>query len=510
NLEGVRSASLGYFGKEPRRLTPAQAALLVALPQAPERRRPDGSATRARAGRDRVLKRMGSIGLLPLPDVQAALRAQGPDRRIVFPKHAPHLADRLRIEEPARRVHHTTLDGAAQRRVERLAATALHGYQEALSLAILVVDHRTGAVLISVGSRGYGMERAEGFVDMTRAVRSPGSTLKPLIYGLAFDRGLAHPETLIDDRPMRFGAYAPQNFDRRFRGTLRIREALQASLNLPVIAVLNALGPATLLRALRQGGAHPRLSSGHPGLAIGLGGIGLTLEELVQNYASLARGGRAVRLIYRNGADATEGPRMLSPAAAWHVTDILSGAPRPPNAPSAPVALKTGTSYGHRDAWAIGYDGAHVVGVWIGRADGTPVPGIFGADVAAPLVFEVFARLNMPHVALPSAPASALTVGNADLPLPLRRFGPRGGLLDSGKPVIAFPPDGATLEVSETIFAKLQEGHAPFTWLLNGVPVISGSRARQVSLPAVPGRGYQTLVVIDAAGRSSRVTVFVD
>lgn len=510
NLEGVRSASLGYFGKEPRRLTPAQAALLVALPQAPERRRPDRSATQARAGRDRVLKRMGAVGLLPISDVQDALRGQIPDRRIVFPRHAPHLADRLRAERPARRVHHTTLDGAAQRRVEKLAASALHGYQEELSLAILVANHQTGDVLISVGSRGYDMERAEGFLDMTRAVRSPGSTLKPLVYGLAFDRGLAHPETLIDDRPMRFGTYAPQNFDRRFRGTLRIREALQASLNLPVVAILNALGPATLLQALRRGGSHPRVPTGRPGLAIGLGGLGLTLEELVQNYASLARGGRAVRLIYRKGEDTIEGPRILNPAAAWHVTDILSGVPRPPNAPSMPVALKTGTSYGHRDAWAIGYDGAHVVGVWVGRADGTPVPGVFGADLAAPLVFEVLARLSMSHVPLPYAPAAALTVGNADLPFPLQRFGARAGRPDPSKPIIAFPPDGATLETSSPIFAKLQEGHAPFTWLVNGVPVISGSRERQVSLPAISGRGYQTLAVIDAAGRSNRVTVFID
>lgn len=281
NVEGIRAAALAYLGKEPRRLTPAEAALLVAIPQSPETRRPDRFPKIATAARNRVLDRMARDGILTREQAEAAAGEPVPAGRKPFPAHAPHLAQALRIADPLAAVHLTTIDAGIQAALERLAADAASRSGDRLSLAILVADHRTGAIIASVGSPDWTDDRRAGFVDMTQAVRSPGSTLKPFVYGLAFDTGLAHPETLIDDRPVAFGTYTPQNFDRNFRGTLPVREALQLSLNIPVVLLTEALGPAQLVSALRRSGITPQIPGDRAGLAVALGGLGVTLQDLV-------------------------------------------------------------------------------------------------------------------------------------------------------------------------------------------------------------------------------------
>ena len=317
-------------------------------------------------------------------DAGAVARSEPvPTKRRPVPALAPHLADRARTEQPAALTHHLTLDRGLQAALEKLAADAVAERGDRMQIAIVVADHASGEILASVGSAAFTGDQRQGFVDMTQALRSPGSTLKPLVYGLAFDEGLAHPETLIEDRPTRFGSYAPQNFDRQYRGTVRVREALQMSLNIPVVALTEALGPARLLAALDRARVGYAIPLDDPGLAISLGGIGVTLQDMVQLYAALARGGTALPLRWRMEGESTPGARVLSESAAWQVGDILAGLPPPPGAPENRLAYKTGTSYGHRDAWAIGYDGAHVVGVWVGRADGTPVPGLSGISAAA-------------------------------------------------------------------------------------------------------------------------------
>ncbi|MDH3264622.1 MAG: penicillin-binding protein 1C, partial [Paracoccaceae bacterium] len=348
NLEGVRAAARAYFGKEPRRLTPAEAALLVALPQSPETRRPDRHAEAAEAARARVLARMVSAGLVGPERAEAALSEAVPRARRPFPALAPHLADRVRTAEPFRPAHRLTVDLSLQASLERLAEAAVRGRGARLSAAILVLDHGTGEVLASVGSAGYLDEGREGYVDMTRALRSPGSTLKPLVYGLAFDEGLAHPETLIDDRPTAFGRYRPQNFDGEYRGTVTARQALQMSLNIPVVTLTEAVGPAKLMAHLRRAGAEPALPGGEAGLAVALGGVGVTLEDLARLYAAIARGGSPVALRWDAAAAPDLGPRaaVLTPEAAWQVAEILSGIAPPPGRPWNRLAYKTGTSYG--------------------------------------------------------------------------------------------------------------------------------------------------------------------
>ena len=346
---------------------------------------------------------------------------------------------------------------------------------------------------------------------MTTALRSPGSTLKPLVYGLAFDEGLAHPETMIDDRPTVFGTYAPQNFDQLYMGTIRVREALQMSRNIPVVMLTEALGPAKLLSAMGKAGMKYDLPGGQPGLAISLGGIGVTLQDMVQLYAAIARGGVALPLTWRMDGDQPEGQRLISAVAAWEVGDILAGLAPPPGAPSNRLAYKTGTSYGHRDAWAIGFDGKHVIGVWMGRADGTPVPGAFGADLAAPVLFQAFNRLKPKLDPQPPAPPSTLLVSNAELPLPLQRFRSRTAAFDpaADAPAVAFPPDGAEVELLPSgLMVKVRGGTAPFTWMVDGQPLEVATRDRE-SILALPETGFVTLSVIDAKGRSARSVVRV-
>ena len=513
NLEGIRAATRAYFAKDPRRLTPAQAALLVALPQSPETRRPDRHAEAAGAARSRVLARMMREGILSDDTANGAESETVPTRKHAFPALAPHMSDRALVQAPLQSIHQLTLDATLQKQLETLARTALQGKGDQLSIAILVAEHNTGQILASVGSSAYRADGRLGFVDMTRALRSPGSTLKPLIYGMAFDQGLAHPETLIEDVPTAFGAYVPSNFDGRFRGTLRIRRALQMSLNIPVIKLAEALGPAKLMSALRRAGMDPVVPGGKPGLAIALGGLGVSLTDMTQLYAALANEGAPITLYWRLDDEAGITKRdLISPVAAWYVADILSGLAPPPNAPRNRLAYKTGTSYGHRDAWALGFDGQHVVGVWMGRADGTPVPGAFGGALAAPVLFEVFSRIKPALTPLRPPPPATLIVSNAELPQPLQRFRGRNALFEkpADAPAVAFPPDGAAVQVEDGfLVVKVRDGVGPFTWLANGKPFAVATRDRQ-SVLETTGPGFVTLSVIDAKGRSARAHVRLD
>ncbi|MCB1368808.1 MAG: penicillin-binding protein 1C [Rhodobacteraceae bacterium] len=511
NLEGVRAATLGYFGKEPGRLTAAQMALLIALPQSPEARRPDRDAVAAEAARNRVLARLAEAGILPGDEARAARREAVPVARAAFPSIAPHLADRMLAAHPAVPRHRLSIERDLQARLEALAAAHVAHAAAGLSAAIIVADHQSGEVLASVGSAGYLDTARQGAVDMTRAIRSPGSTLKPLIYGLAFEAGIAHPDTVIEDRPTAFGTYAPLNFDGRFYGTISLRDALRYSLNIPAVKLLEAVGPAQMLSRMARIGVDAELpGEAAPGLAIALGGLGLRLEDLVRLYGAMANGGQAAALRYRlDEAAAPAAKRLLSAEAAWQVGNILGRVERPYLAPDTDLAFKTGTSYGYRDAWAVGFDGRHVIAVWIGRPDGASVPGISGADSAAPLLFDAFSRLKPKLEPLPPPPPATLIVSNAELPSPLRQFGASAEAGLQG-PEIAFPPDGARLDLVAglPLVVKVRNGTPPFTWITDGVPQVIATNEREVEL-APSGRGFVDLSVIDATGRSRQARIEV-
>jgi penicillin-binding protein 1C len=519
NLEGVRAAAIAYFGKEPKRLSLSESAVLVALPQSPETRRLDRSPEVARLARNRVLDRMIEDGRVSVEDALQAKAAPVPRLRKPMPILAPHSADQAIATVKDADVIRLTLDSGLQRNLEALARDRAVALGPNISVAIIAVDNESGDVLARIGSPDYFDDRRAGQVDMTRAVRSPGSTLKPFIYGLAFEDGFVHPESLIDDRPIRFGSYAPENFDMTFQGTVPVRKALQLSLNVPAIALLDRVGASRLSSRLKQAGANLVLPKDEvPGLAMGLGGVGITLQDLVQLYGGLARLGNArpLREIMSADDDGRDSMRLMDPVAAWQVGNVLIGTPPPDNAPHNRIAFKTGTSYGYRDAWSVGFDGRTTIGVWVGRPDGAPVQGLVGRTAAAPILFDAFARTGKLPAALPKPPKGTLMASNAKLPLPLRRFRAVGELVRTGSeqaPRIQFPLNGSRIDVDRSggsqfsaMPVKVAGGVLPLTMLVNGVSVgeIDGRRQRLVD---PPGPGFARLTVIDATGAADTVVI---
>jgi penicillin-binding protein 1C len=510
NLEGVRAASLAYFGHGPESLTVGEQAMLIALPQSPEARRPDRHPARARAAREHVLERMVHAGLIKPSAAEEASGEPLPGRG-GFPGLAWHAAGQLAAAAPRGQASVlTTLDADLQRRLEPLAAAVARTQGTDAEVAILVVETRNRAVRAAVGSAG--LTAAGGWMDMTRALRSPGSALKPFIYGLAMDDGIVAADTQLDDSPRRFTDYEPEDFDRVFHGPVSLRDALVHSLNVPAVETLERLGPATFETRLTNAGAHlarPNASR-DPGLALALGGEGISLRDLALLYAALADDGLAKPLAWTE-ADARArladpGERLMRATSARTILDILREGPPPKGrAPGAltkvaPMAFKTGTSYGFRDAVAVGVTGGHVIAVWTGRADGGARPDLTGRDAALPLLFDVADAVGRspraPPPVAPRAPPSALqTLERADA-------GPR----------LIFPPDGATVTADRFGAAGrgfvLAAGGAGLAWYVDGAPVpndpVSG---RPIWRPAGPG--FYRISVVDADGHTAQARVRV-
>ncbi|MEO7855119.1 MAG: penicillin-binding protein 1C [Rubrivivax sp.] len=399
-IEGVQAASWAYLGKPAQRLSHAEAALLAVLPQAPSRLRPDRHPEAAQRARDKVLERMQSLRVWPRALIEDARIEPVVARALQPPRSAALLAQRLRSERPRATRIVSTIDAQLQATLEERVAAYFSQLPERTSAALLVVDNATDQARAYVGSVTFADAARLGHVDMVRGWRSPGSTLKPFLYGLALDDGLIHSESLLVDAPQAFGGYRPGNFDAAFNGPVSAADALRLSLNVPAVDLLDRVGPARFAARLAHAGIQLRFPPGaKPNLALILGGTGVKLEELVGAFAALNRDGIAARVRYTPDAPAVE-RRLLSPGAAWIVREILEAHPRPGQPVGMfdtglrpRVAWKTGTSYGFRDAWALGTTRRYTVGVWVGRPDGTPLPGQYGAVTALPLLFEVIDSL---------------------------------------------------------------------------------------------------------------------
>jgi penicillin-binding protein 1C len=524
NLQGIEAATRAYFGKGSSELTLGETALLIALPQAPTARRPDVAPARARAAVHRVLDRLVEAGAITAQSAEEAKQEKLATARQRFPFAAPHLADRLR--RGGATFVHTTIDGGLQRSMEGLAVREAAGFVDGATIAIIVVENTGRRVAAYVGGHDYF--GPQGQFDAARAVRSPGSTLKPLIYAFAFDDLTLHPETKIADTPIRFGNWAPRNFDRGFRGEVTVREALQESLNLPAVAVLDRVGPDRFRAGLQQVGIRldlPRAAQA-AGLPIALGGAGTTLSDLVTLYAGLANHGRMAWPRVQMDEAGVDPVQLVSPTAAWYVGRILADTPRPDSlfalaaeGDRRRIAYKTGTSYGFRDAWAIGWSATHTIGVWVGRLDGTPRPGHYGRNTAAPILFKAFDLVPgnrglgddpPPDTAIAGAP-------NRKLPVALKKFRLKdGGEVEEGEALrIAFPPDGVTIErnrdVSGLVDALAFEamgGTPPYRWLVNGRLLAPAERFAEARWTP-DGEGFARIVVIDAKGRAAHADVRV-
>jgi len=467
NLEGVRAGSMAWFGASPRNLDAAQAALLVGIPRRPEALRPDRHPAAARAVRDRIL--MSAGGEVPV-------------RRLPLPRHAPQAVAALAGPDHVT----TTLDLPLQFALERLASEQARRLPDRASLALLVVDAATREIRAVVsGGEAPGEARA-GALDLTRAVRSPGSAMKPFIYAMAFEDGIAGPETRVEDLPRHFGGYAPEDFGRGFAGGVTAGEALRRSLNLPAVALLDQVGPAQFAARLKLAGVTLHLPPGAgPSLPLALGGAGITLRDLTGMYAALATDGSAgaPRILPEPKA---AGAPFLQPRAAEAIAAVLTQ--RLPDTSVPGVAWKTGTSWGGRDAWSLGFDRAHVVGVWVGRPDGTPLPGATGRGLALPLLARVFEIL-------PSAPRDAP---------PVARPAPVSVASSANAPRLLFPPPDAVVSGDGPVTLRVMGGQRPLTFLMNGAPLGTDPARREVSWTP-PGAGFYRLTVLDADGAVTRV-----
>ena len=424
-IEGVEAASWAYLGKPAQRLSHAEAALLAVLPQSPSRLRPDREPAAAQRARDKVLDRLATLGVWDATTVADARIEQVATRALAPPLKAALLAERLRSAQPQQARIASTIDRELQDAMEARVTAYLTRLPERTSAALLVVDNATLEARAYVGSGAFGDEARLGHVDMVRAPRSPGSTLKPFLYGLALDDGLIHSESLLIDAPQSFGGYRPGNFDLAFNGPVGAAQALRLSLNVPAVDLLDRVGPVRFAARLANAGLSLQLPRGaEPNLAMILGGTGATLEDLVGAYSALNRRGVAARVRLRPD-EPLEERHLLSEGAAWIVRDMLEANPRPGFSSDTfdpgtrpRLAWKTGTSFGYRDAWAIGSTHRYTVGVWVGRPDGTPVPGQYGAVTALPLLFQAVDSLPRARGdASPAPPPASVTQRDICWPL---------------------------------------------------------------------------------------------
>lgn len=418
NVVGVGAASWHYFGKDPRTLSLGEIALLSVLPRSPARYNPLKNPAAARAVRDRVLRRFEAHGVFDAGRIAESMSRPLPAARTPVPQGAPHFTRWVRSRLPGESVIRTSLDA----RMQSVAETLVAGRMDALrreavgNAAAVVLDVASRRVLAWVGSADF-WAATEGQVDNVLSRRSPGSALKPFLYALAFDRGDLAPGSMLLDVPTDFGGYAPENYGQNFQGLVSARTALASSLNIPAVRLLQRTGTASFLDLLRRGGISTlERPAGHYGLPLALGGCEARLLELTNLYATLADGGVHRPVDTLAGTAAAPGQRIFSAEAAAMVLDILASTRRPdlPDAWQATVgapavAWKTGTSFGHRDAWAVGVNRKLAIGVWAGNPDGSQCAGISGTRHAAPLLFDLFRALARAGDGLPDFPAPALT-----------------------------------------------------------------------------------------------------
>ncbi|ESZ62279.1 penicillin-binding protein 1C [Mesorhizobium sp. L103C120A0] len=524
NLEGIRAASLTYFGKEPTELTLEQSALLVALPQAPETRRPDRAPKAALAARNHVLSTLARRSVVAESARLAAaaqplgVRAEG------LPRLAPHLALRLKPTLTTDAGISTLLDKHLQTALEQVARTALRDWEPGVNIAIIVMRNSDGAVICYVGSGDQTNESRQGHVDLVRSIRSPGSALKPFIYAMAFEKLLVHPDTIVADQPIDIAGYRPANADGEYAGDISIRQALLLSKNTVPVLLMDKIGVPAFLARFRTVGSPLRLgaSDSEAGLAVALGGVGVSLEQLVWMFSAFANEGELKRLRFATTDPEVTLGDLFEPAAANAVADILADVPPPAGRPrleardgSRRVGFKTGTSYGFRDAWTVGFDRLHTVGVWIGRPDGAPLLGAYGVTVAAPLVMRVFEELPVPATGAGAGrkPLGALA-SPRDLPPRLRRFGPPLASVASSTVRIEFPKTGTEIvgqrgaDGTATLPMRVSGGRPPYDWTIEG-EVHAATRTGELQA-AIAQRGQIEVLVRDADGKQDQASFWLD
>lgn len=396
NIEGVAAAAWLYFGKEPSQLSLSEAALLTVIPNSPNANRPDSHPEHALKGRNLVLRQLRKRNRITTKEYREAVTENINFSRQILPRIAPHFCRDLMLGNNHARLY-TTLN----RRYQQIAEDLLRIHLDRLKPegitngAIVALDNESHEVLAMVGSGDFNDSFNNGQVNGAFAPRSPGSALKPFIYGLAIKNGLISPAHYLEDVPIDFSGYAPENYDRTFNGMIPARAALERSLNLPAVALEQALGKKDLYWLMQKANVSSLRGRNHYGLSIAIGGCEINLLDLTALYSCMASKGQLIRPKFLKNEPGDAGVELFSPGTAFIITDILTGLRRP-DLPSCwefsslpQVAWKTGTSYGHRDAWSVGYNPRYTIGVWVGNFNGKGARNLVGAEVAAPILFEL-------------------------------------------------------------------------------------------------------------------------
>ena len=403
NVEGVKSAAFIYFGKAPALLSPAEAVLLTIIPNRPSSLKPGRNNKLLIAERNKWLTRMATENVISKTELTDALNEPINVSRKKLNNFAPHLARRLKNENPKVDVINSTIDVSIQLKVQQLCSNHIDRLK-ALNIhnaCVIVIENSTTNVLAYVGSQDFADAAQQGQVDGITAIRSPGSALKPLVYAIGFDKGIITPKTIINDIPVNYAGYSPENFNQRFNGKVSVEDALSFSLNIPAVQILDQVTVPIFTKKLIGCGFKSIEQQKYLGLSSILGGCGVTLEELAGLYSMIANDGNFRGLKYFEASNRKNKVKIISQEAAYLLTTILTRADRPdlPNLFESSlhipkVAWKTGTSYGRRDAWSIGFNKKYTVGVWVGNFDGIGIPELTGAEMATPLLFSIFNSID--------------------------------------------------------------------------------------------------------------------
>ena len=521
NIVGLRAASLIYFNKEPSYLTPDEIALLVVIPQNPNRYRPDRFPKQAQAARDKVLKLLYNKKIITCYSLDAGLHSKIPLTRFKLPFHAPHVGD-LMLSKHVPSPWVTTLDGDLQKKLENILYNHLQKISAHSSVAVLVVDNTSHAMLAYVGNIDYFNAERAGQVDMIQATRSPGSTLKPFLYGFAFQDGIIDPETIIYDKPTNFGNYKPNNFNQDFSGAVSIRHALQQSLNIPAVKILTQVGPQRFLARLKQTGVKFVLpaQSMLPDLPIILGSVGINLWDLANLYNCLANKGKfyPLRLLHSDPQDGFK--TIFNKQSVDKVTSILNETPLGNHVVRGPelsnLAVKTGTSYGYRDALAMAYNSQCTIAVWVGRPDGAFTPGYTGQGMAIPIVLSIYSALPARYRETPARSTSHRRAYDK-LPASLKiwKQDQRNALanrVNDTQLKIVFPINSSNFKLDAAkingIVLTAQNGHRPFYWYINGL-FFKTETAQDIVRWYPHSPGDHKITVQDSLGKSAVCKVII-
>jgi penicillin-binding protein 1C len=402
NIEGVKSASVLFFQKPPQKLSLAEVTALSIIPNRPSSLHMGGSNEHLIQERNKWLNRFKDDKLFQAKEVADALDEPLTVTRHNAPSYAPHLSHRM--AHIAYDNVQTTIDLNMQLKLEKMVYdyTLSQSTRGIKNAAVLVIDNRTHEVMAYVGSADFHNTYDGGQVDGIRAVRQPGSTLKPLLYGLCIDNGILTPKTVLYDVPININGYTPENFDKKFNGYVTMEYALSNSLNIPAVKSLNDLGKERLIAKLIQTDfKQVKKDQNKLGLSLILGGCGVTLEEMTALFSSFGCQGIYSKPIFIKGDTVTKRVAILSPSANFMINEILSNPARPElpfdwgSSEHTPrIGWKTGTSYGRKDAWSIGFNRDYTVGVWLGNFSGQGVADLSGANTATPLLFKIFNSID--------------------------------------------------------------------------------------------------------------------